>query len=128
MRRRKGGCVMGGCHHGAGNACLPWLNPTSLQLWAQPSPPPTRPVPLACSKPLGSACVSFPQLSWTCVCESLCNFCCKIHPEKDGTSFCLSLYLQNPTQAPTHQAPPSVEFSRQEYWDGLAFPSSKGSS
>ena len=24
----------------------------------------------------------------------------------------------------THQAPPSMEFSRQEYWSGLPFPSS----
>ena len=25
----------------------------------------------------------------------------------------------------THQAPPSMEFSRQEYWSGLPFPSPK---
>ena len=31
--------------------------------------------------------------------------------------------LCNPTDHITHQAPVSMEFSRQEYWSGLPFPS-----
>ena len=31
--------------------------------------------------------------------------------------------LCNPTDSNLHQAPPSMGFSRQEYWSGLPFPS-----
>ena len=31
--------------------------------------------------------------------------------------------LCNPMDSSLHQAPPSMEFSRQEYWSGLPFPS-----
>ena len=33
------------------------------------------------------------------------------------------LTLCDPTDYIAHQAPPSMEYSRQEYWNGLSFPS-----
>ena len=37
------------------------------------------------------------------------------------TQLCLTLY--NPVKTVAHQAPLSLEFSRQEYWNGLPLPS-----
>ena len=39
------------------------------------------------------------------------------------TQLCLTLY--NPVKTVAHQAPLSLEFSRQEYWSGLPFSSSE---
>ena len=41
--------------------------------------------------------------------------------ESEVAQSCLTLFVTPWTVA--HQAPPSVEFSRQEYWNGLPFPS-----
>ena len=48
----------------------------------------------------------------------------KIHMRKTWKSLsCVLLFVTPWTVA--HQAPPSVGFSRQEYWNGLTFPSQK---
>ena len=42
--------------------------------------------------------------------------------ESEVSQLCLTLQPHEP-QPPMNQAPPSMEFSRQEYWTGLPFPS-----
>ena len=41
--------------------------------------------------------------------------------ESEVTQSCLTLC--DPMDSSLHQAPPSMGFSRQEYWSGLPFPS-----
>ena len=41
--------------------------------------------------------------------------------ESEVAQLCLTLC--NPMNSSLHQAPPCMEFSRQEYWSGLLFPS-----
>ena len=44
----------------------------------------------------------------------------KVKSESEVAQSCLTLC---DPRTVAHQAPPSVEFSRQEYWSGLPFPS-----
>ena len=44
----------------------------------------------------------------------------KVESESEVTQSCLTLLTP---WAAAHQAPPSMGFSRQEYWSGLLFPS-----
>ena len=51
-----------------------------------------------------------------------CHFllqCVKVKSESEVTQSCLT--LSDPWTA-AHQAPPSMGFSRQEYWSGMPFP------
>ena len=53
-----------------------------------------------------------------------CHFlleCMKVNSESEVTQSCLT--LRDPMDCVAYQAPPSMEFSRQEYWCGLPFPS-----
>ena len=52
-----------------------------------------------------------------------CHFllqCMKVKSESEVAQSCLT--LSNPMDC-SHQAPPSIGFSRQEYWSGVPFPS-----
>ena len=45
------------------------------------------------------------------------------HKEKESEVAQSCLTLCDPMDSSLHQAPPSMGFSRQEYWSGLPFPS-----
>ena len=49
----------------------------------------------------------------------ICNTCSE--SESEVAQSCPTLY--DPVDCIAHQAPPSIGFSRQEYWSGLPFPS-----
>ena len=55
-------------------------------------------------------------LRWLSVSDAAVCCCCRLVAKS-----CLTLFLPHGTVA--HQAPLSMEFSRQEYWSGLPFPS-----
>ena len=54
-----------------------------------------------------------------CVCVCMCMYVCVLVAQS-----CLTLC--DPMDCVACQAPPSMEFSRQEYWSGLPFPSAGG--
>ena len=54
-------------------------------------------------------CVCVCMCVCTCVCACVCVLSC--------------VWLRDPIWTVAHEAPPSMEFSRQDYWSGLPFPS-----
>ena len=61
-----------------------------------------------------------PQLKPVCVCVCVCVFVCVCVCVCVFTQSCLTLC---DPQTVAHQAPLPIEFSRQEFWSGLPFPS-----
>ena len=58
---------------------------------------------------------------YVCVCVCLCVCVCVYMKVKMKSLSCVQLFGTPWTVA--YQAPPSMGFSRQEYWSGLPFPS-----
>ena len=56
---------------------------------------------------------------------TLCRALCKVLPDaiSSGSVSCSVMFDSVTSQAVAHQAPLSMEFSRQERWSGLPFPS-----
>ena len=56
---------------------------------------------------------------------TLCRALCKVLPDaiSSGSVSCSVMFDSVTSQAVAHQAPLSMEFSRQEHWSGLPFPS-----
>ena len=57
----------------------------------------------------------------SCSCRAEVHTCCTIKEKKTKSLSHVRLFATPQTVA--HQTPPSMGFSRQEYWSGLPFPS-----